>query len=201
MAALSLWARVTRQEVASLRSRRCRWNVVQRRFASGFAPSKTLNIAGREVSVPTGIFINNEFRSSISGNTFGVENPGTGKEILQIQEGREEDVNEAVRVARNTFNSKEWADVNPAHRGELLLRLADLMDKQKEDLIALEMLDTGKTYRQASNLDFPGSVGTLKYYAGWADKVLGLTSFNIPGAFAYTRREPIGVCGQIIPWK
>lgn len=75
------------------------------------------------------------------------------------------------------------------------------MERNKEDIIALEMLDTGKTYRQASNLDFPGSVGTLKYYAGCADKITGMTSFNIPGTFSYTRREPIGVCGQIIPWK
>lgn len=201
MAALRSWTGLTRHGAASLRSSKCGWNVAQRRFASGSAPSKTLNFAGREVSVPTGIFINNEFRSSIGGNTFGVENPGTGEEIIRIQEGREEDVNEAVRVARNTFSSKEWAGTNPVHRGELLLRLAQLMEKHKEDIIALEMLDTGKTYRQASSLDFPGSVGTLKYYAGWADKILGLTSFNIPGTFAYTRREPIGVCGQIIPWK
>ena len=83
----------------------------------------------------------------------------------------------------------------------MLNRLAALMERHKEDIIHLEMLDTGKTRRQAENLDFPASVGTLKYYAGWADKVQGLTSFNIPGTFAYTRREPIGVCGQIIPWK
>ena len=73
--------------------------------------------------------------------------------------------------------------------------------RDKEDIIALEMLDIGKKYKQASKLDFPASHGTLKYYAGWADKVQGLTSFNIPGTFAYTPREHIGVCGQIIPWN
>lgn len=110
-------------------------------------------------------------------------------------------MNVAVEAARRAFEKSDWADSNPVWRGALLNRLAQLMEREKEDIIALEMLDTGKTPKQAANLDFPGSVGTLKYYAGWADKVLGLTSFNIPGTFAYTRREPVGVCGQIIPWK
>ncbi|CAK7202674.1 hypothetical protein SEUCBS139899_005400 [Sporothrix eucalyptigena] len=169
--------------------------------SSAAALAKTLKIGGREMSVPTGLFIGNEFRPAIAGNTFSVENPATGEEIVQVAEAREEDVDVAVKEARRAFEDKAWADVDPVQRGELLLRLAQLMERDKEDLIALEMLDTGKTYRQASNLDFPGSVGTLKYYAGWADKLVGLTSFNIPGAFAYTRREPLGVCGQIIPWN
>jgi len=91
--------------------------------------------------------------------------------------------------------------MNPAQRGTLLHELADLMEAHAEELTAIEMLDTGKTYKQASTLDIHGSIGTLRYYAGWADEVLGLTSFNIPKTFAYTRREPVGVCGQIIPWK
>ena len=165
------------------------------------ASSQTLDINGRKVSVPTGLFINNEFVPAISGNTFPVENPTNGKELIQIQEGREEDVNAAVKVARKTFESEEWAKSNPAWRGELLNKLADLMQRDFDDFVAVEMLDTGKTHAQASTLDVPGSIGTLKYYAGWADKVLGLTSFNIPGTFAYTRREPVGVVGQIIPWK
>lgn len=170
-------------------------------YSSSTAPSSTLKINNRDISVPTGIFINNEFRSSLSGSKFSVENPATGQPILEIEEGREEDVNAAVEAARAAFEGSKWANSNPVYRGELLDRLAQLMERDKEDIIALEMLDTGKTRKQAANLDFPGSVGTLKYYAGWADKVLGLTSFNIPGTFAYTRREPVGVCGQIIPWK
>ncbi|RDW62458.1 hypothetical protein BP6252_11891 [Coleophoma cylindrospora] len=160
-----------------------------------------IDINGREVSIPTGLFINNEFVPAIGGNTFAVEDPATGKEVIQIQEGREEDVDVAVKVARKTFESEVWANSNPAWRGELLNKLADLMQRDSEELVAIEMLDTGKTYAQASTLDVPGSIGTLRYYGGWADKVLGLTSFNIPKTFAYTRREPIGVCGQIIPWN
>lgn len=173
-----------------------------RRFAStATAATKTLHIAGRDVAVPTGIFINNEFRRAIGGHTFGVESPTRGQEIIQIEEGREEDVEEAVRAARKAFHNPEWSGMNPAERGRLLFRLAELMERDKEDLIALEMADTGKTYRQMSKADFPTSVGTLKYYAGWADKSVGLSSFNVPNAFSYTRKEPIGVCGQIIPWK
>ena len=165
------------------------------------AASQNLDINGRKVSIPTGLFINNEFVTATGGNTFGVENPTNGKELLLIQEGREEDVNIAVKAARKTFESAEWANSNPVWRGELLNKLADLMQRDFDDLVAVEMLDTGKTHAQASTLDVPGSIGTLRYYGGWADKVLGLTSFNIPSTFAYTRREPVGVCGQIIPWK
>lgn len=172
------------------------------RFSSySSAPSGTVKINGHDVSVPTGIFIDNEFRSSLSGSKFNVENPATGQTVLEIEEGKGEDVDVAVEAARAAFEGSEWANSNPVWRGELLYRLAQLMERDKEDIIALEMMDTGKTRKQAANLDFPGSVGTLKYYSGWADKILGLTSFNIPGTFAYTRREPVGVCGQIIPWK
>ncbi|KAM0335185.1 hypothetical protein ACHAQA_000226 [Verticillium albo-atrum] len=185
-------ARATRFSAAT------RWGQI--RYASN-AHASVLNIRGREVSVPTGVFINNEFRKAIGGDTFSVESPTNGQEVIQIEEGRKEDVNAAVEAARKAFERSEWADLDPPERGELLRKLADLMERDKEDIIALEMLDTGKTYRQASNLDFPGSVGTLRYYAGWAGKVNGLTSFNIPKTFAYTRREPLGVCGQIIPWN
>jgi aldehyde dehydrogenase (NAD+) len=75
------------------------------------------------------------------------------------------------------------------------------MEKHKDDVVGSLTVATGKTYKQASALDIPGSIGTLRYYAGWADKIEGLSSFNIPKTLAYTRREPVGVCGQIIPWK
>lgn len=199
MALTRAWTRLATQSTA--RQLYPGWKLQIRLASTALASSKTVKIGGRDVSIPTGIFINNEFRQSIEGNTFGVEDPATGKEVIRIQEARENDVDEAVRVARKTFNSKEWAESNPSMRGELLQKLAQLMERDKEDIVAIEMLDTGKTYKQAAGLDFMGCVGTLKYYGGWADKILGLTSFNIPGTFAYTRREPIGVCGQIIPWK
>ena len=170
-----------------------------RRWASASATQVSVN--NRTISVPTGLFIDGEFVTAKGGNLFASENPATGKELAKIQEGREEDVEIAVQVARRTFDEGSWANSLPQDRAKLLNKLADLFEKHKDELVTLECADTGKTLRQCSTIDLPGSIGTLRYYAGWADKILGLTSFQIPGTFAYTRREPVGVCGQIIPWN
>jgi len=167
----------------------------------GAPEPQILSISGRKVSLPTGLFINGEFVAAKEGKTFDVEDPGTGKVLATVQEGMPEDVDLAVAAARKAHNNLSWSAGNPADRAALLHKLADLMEQHKDDIVALECADTGKTTKQCSNLDFPGSVGTLRYYAGWADKVLGQSSFNIPGTFSYTQRQPIGVCGQIIPWK
>ncbi|KAK5101032.1 hypothetical protein LTS08_004638 [Lithohypha guttulata] len=163
--------------------------------------SKTLKIDGKDISIPTGLFINNKFVEAKEKAVFGIENPATGEIVIEVQEGRADDVDIAVKAARKTFKSKEFKEMNPAGRAALLHKLADLMEQHKDELCAIEMLDTGKTHKQASNLDVPGSIGTLRYYAGWADKILGQASFNVPGTFSYTRREAVGVCGQIIPWN
>ena len=163
--------------------------------------AKTININGKQVSIPTGLFINNEFVEAIGKKTLSVENPAIGEEVIKVQEGQAEDVDVAVKAATKAFNNPEWKDIAADERGRLLNRLADLMEENREELIAIEMLDTGKTYKQASTIDFPGAVGALRYYAGWCGKIVGETSSNIPGTFSFTRREPIGVCGQIIPWK
>ena len=170
-----------------------------RRWAS--ASATQLNLNGKNISLPTALFVDGEFVNSKAGNEFPVEDPSTGKELIRIQEGREEDVDLAVKVARRTFDEGSWAYSNPLHRAQHLNKLADILERNAEEMVVLECADTGKTIRQYSSLDVPGSIGTLRYYAGWADKVLGLTSFNIPGTFAYTRREPVGVYSQIIPWN
>ncbi|KAH9826240.1 Aldehyde dehydrogenase [Teratosphaeria destructans] len=163
--------------------------------------SQNIEINGKSISLPTGLFIGGEFRKAQAGRTFGVENPATGKEILQVQEGLAEDVDEAVRVARKVFKSKEFSEYGATNRAKNLIKLADLMEEHFDELVAIEMMDTGKTHQQASSLDVPASIGTLRYYAGWADKIMGQSSFDIPKVFGYTRREPVGVCGQIIPWN
>ena len=170
-----------------------------RTFTSASASQLIIN--NKTISVPTGLFIDGDFVKSSAGNQFPVEDPSTGQELIRIQEGREEDVDAAVKVARRTFDDGSWTNTNPLERAKLLNSLADIMEKNAEEIATLECADTGKTLKQCSNLDVPVSISTLRYYAGWADKVLGTTSFNIPGTFAYTRREPIGVCGQIIPWN
>ena len=164
------------------------------------ASSKTVNINGRDVSIPTGLFINNEFVKGCGGKTFEVEDPATAKVLLSIEEGQPEDVEIAVKAAREAFENG-WAESDPAWRGSLLLRLADLLEKDQEDILAVEIADSGKTLKQAQTIDLPGALGALRYYAGWADKVYGRTAATAPGTFSYTLREPIGVCGQIIPWK
>lgn len=163
--------------------------------------STTLQINGKAISLPTGLFINGEFRPALGGKTFPSENPATGKEILRIQEGQAEDVDEAVKVARRVFKSKEYAAFPAMERSKCLNRLADLMEEHFEEILAIEMLDTGKTRTQAANLDLPGSIGTIRYFAGWCDKIYGNSNFGINGVFGYTKREAVGVCGQIIPWK
>jgi aldehyde dehydrogenase (NAD+) len=162
--------------------------------------SKTITINGRNTSIPTGLFINNAFVKSLAGKTFDVEDPATGKLLVSIEEGQAEDVDVAVKAARQSFEGG-WAESDPAWRGSLLLRLADLMEKNQEDILNIEIADSGKTLRQASSIDIPAAIGTLRYFAGWADKVYGKTAATVPGTVTYTLREPIGVCGQIIPWK
>lgn len=163
--------------------------------------SVQLSLASRKVSLPTGLFINGDFVPAKGGKTFNSEDPATGKVIASVAEGMPEDVDIAVAAARKAYNQDAWSAGNPSERAALLNKLADLMEQHKDDIIAIECADTGKTLKQCSNLDFPGSVGTLRYYAGWTDKILGQSSFNVPGTFSYTQRQPIGVCGQIIPWK
>ena len=165
------------------------------------AEHATLSIHGKEISLPTGLFIGGEWRKAIGGKTFPSENPANGEEIIQVQEGQAEDVDEAVKVARKTFRSKEWQNFAAIERSKCLHKLADLMEEHFEEILALEMLDTGKTRTQAASLDLPGSIGTVRYFAGWCDKVYGQSNFGVPGVFGYTKREPVGVCGQIIPWK
>lgn len=135
------------------------------------AAFKTIAINGRQITVPTGLFINGEFVEALDHGTFSTEDPSTGKELLSVSEGQAEDVDFAVKVARKAFDDGAWAFSDPTYRAKLLNKLADILEKNAEDLINLECADTGKTYQQCSALDLPGSVGTLRYYAGWADKV------------------------------
>lgn len=94
-----------------------------------------------------------------------------------------------------------WRKADPVHRGVLLNKLADLIERDAAHIASLEALDNGKPYNIALNVDVPGSVATLRYYAGWADKIHGKT-LPVSGDFmSYTRHEPVGVAGQIIPWN
>ncbi|KAF7386402.1 hypothetical protein HZH68_013534 [Vespula germanica] len=150
----------------------------------------------------TGIFVDNEWHKSKSGNTFPTINPTTGEVIAEVQEGDGADIDFAVHAANKAFRlGSPWRTMDASQRGLLLNRLADLIERDHTYLASLETLDNGKPYSNAYAFDVPASVSTLRYYAGWADKNHGKVIPVDGNFFAYTRHEPVGVCGQIIPWN
>jgi aldehyde dehydrogenase (NAD+) len=153
-----------------------------------------------EYDQPTGLFINNEFIKAVDGKTFEVINPSTEEVITSVQEATEKDVDIAVEAARKAFNGP-WRKETPENRGKLLVKLADLFLEHADLLAAVEALDNGKAFTMAKNVDVPAAAGCLRYYGGWADKIEGKVVDTTPDTFNYIRKEPIGVCGQIIPWN
>jgi aldehyde dehydrogenase (NAD+) len=155
------------------------------------------------VALPqTKLLINNRWVPAKSGKTFATINPSTGEEITQVAEADAADVDLAVRAARAAFHPKSpWRRMSAAERGKLLYKLADLMEKHSDELARLEALDNGKPYAVAKAADLSLAVACYRYYAGWADKVQGKTIPIAGDYFCYTRHEPVGVVGQIIPWN
>jgi aldehyde dehydrogenase (NAD+) len=147
------------------------------------------------------LFIGGKWQDSVSGKTFPTVNPATGEVICHVAEADKADVDLAVRAARKAFNEGPWPRMSAAERGRLLHRLADLIEENKEELAALETLDNGKPYRDALNADLALTIKCYRYYAGWADKIHGKTIPVEGPYFCYTRHEPVGVVGQIIPWN
>ncbi|KAK9394078.1 aldehyde dehydrogenase family 1 member A3-like [Crotalus adamanteus] len=126
----------------------------------------------------TKIFINNEWHESKSGKKFPTFNPSTAEKICEIEEGDKPDIDKAVEAAKTAFQSGSlWRQVDAASRGRLLNKLADLIERDRTVLATLETLDTGKPFLQAFFVDLEGCIKTLRYYAGWADKIQGK---NIP---------------------
>jgi aldehyde dehydrogenase (NAD+) len=164
----------------------------------------TLTVPTREhhaIQTATQLLINNEWVSSESGKTFPTINPATGEEIAQVAEADAADVNRAVKAARHAFEKGPWRKMAASERGRLLNRLADLIEKHADELAALETLDNGKPVAVARAADLPLTIACYRYYAGWADKVQGKTIPINGDYFCYTRHEPVGVVGQIIPWN
>ncbi|KAM6422659.1 aldehyde dehydrogenase, mitochondrial isoform 1-T1 [Liasis olivaceus] len=148
------------------------------------------------------IFINNEWHDAVSKKTFPTINPSTGEVICQVAEGDKADVDKAVKAAKDAFRfGSPWRRMDASHRGKLLNRLADLIERDRTYLAALETLDNGKPYSISYLVDLDMVIKNLRYFAGWADKLHGKTIPIDGDFFTYTRHEPVGVCGQIIPWN
>jgi aldehyde dehydrogenase (NAD+) len=145
--------------------------------------------------------IGGKWQDSVSGKTFPTLNPATGEVICQVAEGDKADVDLAVKAARRAFEDGPWPKMNASERGRLLNRLADLIEQKSEELAALESLDNGKPYCDSAAADVPLTIKCYRYYAGWADKIHGKTIPVEGSFFCYTRHEPVGVVGQIIPWN
>ncbi len=158
-------------------------------------------LAAELAKQPQPMFIGGEWVQSASGKTFPTVNPATGETLCQVAEGDKPDVDRAVKAARKAFEEGPWPRMNASDRGRLLNKLADLIEENRDELAVLESLDNGKPLRDAKGADLPLTVKAYRYYAGWADKNHGKTIPVDGNYFCYTRHEPVGVVGQIIPWN
>lgn len=164
----------------------------------------TLDISKRLADFLQGtkkLYINGEWVESASGKTFETLNPATGDVLAVVSEADAEDVDRAVEAARKAFDEGEWSKMSAASRSRLIYKLADLMEAHKEELAQLDTLDNGKPIRETTNADVPLAIEHFRYYAGWATKIVGQTLPVQGNFFTYTRHEPVGVVGQIIPWN
>ncbi|TGZ73601.1 hypothetical protein CRM22_001420 [Opisthorchis felineus] len=148
------------------------------------------------------IFIDNKWHDAVSGNQFQTVNPATGDVICEVSSGDKEDIDKAVAAAKKAFEfGSEWRRMDASMRGRLLNKLADLIERDRVYLASLESLDNGKPFMEAYHADLSFVIKCFRYFAGWADKNHGKT-IPVDGDYmCFTRHEPIGVCGQIIPWN
>jgi acyl-CoA reductase-like NAD-dependent aldehyde dehydrogenase len=166
-------------------------------------PDQLSETARAFASRPHGMFIGGEEVDAADGATFETVDPATGNVITTVAQGGAQDVDRAVKAARAAFeHDAPWRTMTPGDRGRAITRLALLVEEHADELAELESLDNGKPLKFARYVDVASTMSHLHYYAGWCTKIEGGTlPVSIPQMFAYTRREPVGVCGQIIPWN
>ncbi len=151
-------------------------------------------------SSPKKLLIDGKWVPAKSGKTFESINPANEAVLALIAEGDRADVDEAVKAARKALEGK-WHSITPHQRSRYLLKIADLIDENLDQLAELESLDNGKPLAIAKVADIPGAARTFRYYAGWPTKIYGETNPSDQSVFNFSLREPVGVCGQIIPWN
>lgn len=161
----------------------------------------TAEIVARPTVRQTQCFIGGEWIPAESGKTFNTYHPATGEVIAEVAEGDAVDVDKAVAAARKAFDDGPWRKMDARERGAIMYRLADLIEAELDELAALETLDNGKPISDSLAADLPLTIDCLRYYAGFADKIHGQTIPVRGNFFTYTKKEPVGVVGQIIPWN
>ncbi|KAL1926863.1 hypothetical protein VTP01DRAFT_5193 [Rhizomucor pusillus] len=154
---------------------------------------------GTKLDVHTYLFINNEFVPG-HGPLIETINPATEQVICKVHSADEKDIDAAVDAANKCFD-ETWRKVAPAERARLINKLADLMERDKDELATLDALDNGKSFVVARDIDITDSIACYRYFAGWADKIHGKTIDTTFDKWCYTRHEPLGVVGAIIPWN
>jgi acyl-CoA reductase-like NAD-dependent aldehyde dehydrogenase len=151
---------------------------------------------------PKKLLIDGRWVESRSGTLFESIDPSMGKRLASIYEGEAADIDAAIQSARRALEGP-WSRISPAERARLLWRLSDLIEEHADELSQLESLDTGKPLTETSMVDIPMTVDHFRYFAGWTTKLTGETlPVSFPGDYlTYTRREPLGVVGAIVPWN
>jgi len=154
------------------------------------------------LSKPQRLVIGAERPEAADGRTFATLDPATGRDIAEVPQAGAEDVERAVAAARAALTDGPWATMPAAGREQLMHALAQALEDNGQEFAELESLDNGKPVGLALYVDVRSAAAHLRYYAGWPTKIEGgVLPVAVPGMHCYTRREPVGVCGQIIPWN
>jgi aldehyde dehydrogenase (NAD+) len=154
------------------------------------------------IAQPHRLLIGDERLDAADGRTFATLDPASGREIAQVAHAGSEDVARAVAAARSALTEGAWGSMPAAGRERLMHALASALEEHAEEVAQIESLDNGKPVGLAQYVDVNGAVGHLRYFAGWPTKIEGgVLPVAAPNMHCYTRREPVGVCAQIIPWN
>jgi acyl-CoA reductase-like NAD-dependent aldehyde dehydrogenase len=137
---------------------------------------------------------------ALGGETFEAIDPATEDVLAEIPRGTADDVADAVAAAREAFDDGRWSEMAPAKKVKILTKVADLIERDTDLIAWIDTLDHGKPHRHAV-AEIRAAADTFRYFAGWVDKIYGETIPVASDRLVYSRREPVGVCGQIIPWN
>jgi gamma-glutamyl-gamma-aminobutyraldehyde dehydrogenase len=149
----------------------------------------------------TDAFIDGASQPAQSGGRFTTENPATGQPLAEVAAGDAADIDLAVRAARRAFDDGRWSRRSPAERKQVLLRFADLLEANQEELAMLDALEAGKPITDCREVDLPETIKTFRWYAEAIDKIFDAVAPTGPDALGLIVREPVGVVGAVLPWN